>query len=413
MLKYYLFSIFLFSSICSAQIISFNKFSIGKSRIEVDLSDFIIHTKNADIRATWVPNSVQWIRNENNLMIPRALLKIFIKNNIDVVHLNYNNQTVFPAKKKGYVTSEIYLNLFNPENISVYSGKEILDTISVEAKAVTSARSKQFIDYSCSPYNLQINGLDSEYLSVGCKMNRLGKFGKETPRLDVTISSTNLRTLNGEKPPYSVYLDDSSPVEINLLGADHKINTFHLEATLPKRLNRFKTALGIGPYLFQSEYQTSPPLKSLAPSFMIYGKFDINETSSFKMFDALVYAKTFFNNSGMYFSYDLADALDGRVLMNTLLGFQGIHYKYSINTPTVFRLIYPQGFEVVYRHAFIENYNLTYGMFLSTSAEIYTNAWLRYGKSSFLELNYIEWAHEQSHIRMWGLSVGIPFFGAF
>ena len=75
-------------------------------------------------------------------------------------------------------------------------------------------------------------------------------------------------------------------------------------------------------------------------------------------------------------------------------------------------MIYPQGFEILYKHAFIENYNLAYGMFLSTNSEKYTNAWFRYGKKNFLELNYITWGHEQSQIKMWGLSVGIPFFSA-
>jgi len=115
---------------------------------------------------------------------------------------------------------------------------------------------------------------------------------------------------------------------------------------------------------------------------MLYGKFDFNDTTSLKGFDALLYSKTLFNNSGVYFSYDLAEILDGRILINTLLGFQGLHFKYSPQTPSQFRVIYPQGFEVLYKHAFIENYSLFYGMFLSTSAEQYTNSWIRYGKKS-------------------------------
>jgi hypothetical protein len=412
MLKIFLLSL-LFSTTAPAQIISLGKFSIGESRIHADLNDFVIHTKHPDVAAAWVPNSVQWIRNENNLLVPRALLKIFIRNNTNLIHVEYNKTLVVPVKKKNYASTEIYVDLFNPDSALVFSGTDLLDKIVIEARAVLNARSKQLIDYSCSPYQLKLEGIDSEYLSVGCKMSRLGKFGSERPRLEITLSSTNLRTMNDTKPPYTIYLEDNSPVEIKMKGVDQKINTFHLEATLPKRLNRLKTALGFGPYIYESAYLTESKSNSVAPSLMIYGKLDINETSSFKAFDALLYSKTFFNNSGLYFSYDLAEAFDGRILLNTLIGFQGLHYKFSDQTPTTFRLIYPQGFEVIYKHAFVENYNLTYGMFLSTSAEIYTNAWLRYGKSSFLELNYIEWAHDQSHIKMWGLSVGIPFFSAF
>jgi len=126
-----------------------------------------------------------------------------------------------------------------------------------------------------------------------------------------------------------------------------------------------------------------------------------------------LYSRSYFNNSGLYFSYDLASAFDERVLINALLGFQGLHYRFKSGDKTVFRLIYPQGFEVIYKHAFKENYNLTYGMFLSTGNETYTNAWIRYGKKSFLEFNYINWGHQENEIKMWGLSVGIPFFNLF
>ena len=408
--------IFLFVALTntsSAQIISFGKFSIGQSRIHADLKDFFIHSSHPDIAAAWVPGSVQWIRNENNLLVPRALLKIVVRNNSSLVHVNYHNSIIFPVLKNNYLATEIYVDLFNPDIASIFSGVQLLGKITIEAKAVVNARSKQLVDYSCSPYNLKIEGIDSEYLSVGCKMNRLGKFGNEHPRLEITLSSTNLRTLNDSKPPYTIFLNDNSPVEIQMKGVDQKIKTFHIEANLPARLHRFKTALGFGPYIFQSDFKAKPQIKSLAPSLMIYGKFDINETSSIKAFDAFLYSRTLFNNSGLYFSYDLAEAFDGRILIDTLLGFQGLHYKYATGSPTIFKFIYPQGFEVIYKHAFMENYHLVYGMFLSTTSESYTNAWLRYGKKNFIELNYIQWSLDQSHIKMLGLSVGIPLFNAF
>lgn len=411
---FWAFCLFIFSGQESfAQIISFGKFSIGESRIHADLNDFVIHTEHPSIKALWVPDSVQWIRNENNLLVPRALLKIMVKNQTAHVHINYHNSVVIPARKENVFTTEIYVDLFNPDTALVYAGTDLLDKIVIEARAALNARSKQLIDYSCAPYDLKLEGIDSEYLSIGCKMNRLGKFGNEHPRLEITMSTTNLRALNDAKPPFTIFLRDNTPVELQMKGVDQKIKTFHLEATLPKRLNRLKTAIGFGPYIYQSEFQNDKQSAKFAPSLMIYAKFDINETSSFKAFDALLYSKSRFNNSGLYFSYDLADAFDGRVLINALLGFQGLHYKYASNTPTKFRLIYPQGFELIYKHAFMENYHATYGMFLSTSSESYTNAWLRYGKRSFLELNYINWGHERNSIKMWGISIGIPFIGAF
>ena len=172
MLKLILPFIFLFVALTnksSAQIISFGKFSIGQSRIHADLKDFFIHSSHPDIAAAWVPGSVQWIRNENNLLVPRALLKIVVRNNSSLVHINYHNSIIFPVLKNNYLATEIYVDLFNPDTTLVYSGSQLLGKITIEAKAVANARSKQLVDYSCSPYNLKIEGIDSEYLSVGCK----------------------------------------------------------------------------------------------------------------------------------------------------------------------------------------------------------------------------------------------------
>ena len=83
-----------------AQIISFGKFSIGESRIHAELNDFVIHSQHPDVKAVWVPGSVQWIRNDQNLLVPRALLKIFIRTDLGMVHIDYHNSVIIPVKKK-------------------------------------------------------------------------------------------------------------------------------------------------------------------------------------------------------------------------------------------------------------------------------------------------------------------------
>ncbi|MBY0413986.1 MAG: hypothetical protein K2Q18_07465 [Bdellovibrionales bacterium] len=396
-----------------SQTINLGRFSIAESRVKINLEDFKAEYKKDFIRTKWEPKSVQWIRNESNLLIPRALLKIFVKKEEASVYLKYQEKAIFPVHKKEWVESEFYVDLFHPETIYVYDGKTLLDQIVISTKNIKSDQSKKLIDYSCSPFNIKIEGVDDEYLSLGCKMTRVGSLGSETPRLEITVSSTNLHTLNLEKPPFSIYMEDSSPVEMKLLGKNEEVKTLSLTANVPKRVHRLTTAFGLGPYVYESQEKSVRIDSTIAPSVMIYAKYDLTETASIKAFDALLYSTSFFNNSGLYFSYDLASALDGRVILNALLGFQGLHFKHSENYATKFRVIYPQGFEVIYKHAFIDNYTLTYGMFLSTNSESYTNAWARYGKKAFLELNYIKWGHESSQIKMWGLSVGIPFFSLF
>lgn len=142
---------------------------------------------------------------------------------------------------------------------------------------------------------------------------------------------------------------------------------------------------------------------------MLYGKFSLTETTSFKAFDALISDNTLFNNSGLYYSFDIARVLDGRITLSTLLGFQELHFKYDEHTSTEFEVIYPQGLEITYQHPFGQiNSYLNYGMFLSTSQEPYKNIWLRYGQKIFYEINYITWGKELSKIEMWGLSLGFP-----
>jgi hypothetical protein len=408
-----LFILFLISTLSYAQTFSLGKFSIGESRIKLELRDFIIEHKEKDIKVDWDYNSIQWIRNEANLLSPRALIHITFPESLTNLQLKYLGKSIFPVKLNSNYESKVYVDLFNPEIIQIFSGTNKIDEIAIFAKVNKNELTKQFIDFSCSPYDLKIEGIDDEYISVGCKLNRLGSMGSETPRLEISLSSTNLKTLNNTPTPYIFYLDQNSTADIQLKNNKGEIKTLHFEAKVSKRLNRFKTALGFGPYIYQSQYQSAVQNSNLAPSLMLYGKFDLSETASFKLFDALLYSKTLFNNTGTYFSYDLAEMFDGRILINTLLGFQGIHYKYSPVSPTQFRLIYPQGIEVIYKHAFIENYNLFYGMFFSTSSEAYTNAWLRYGKRSFIEINYINWGSVDNKITMWGLSFGIPFFSAF
>lgn len=410
---FYLFSSFLLGSKAEAQTFQLGKLSVAESRVKIDFNDFVINNPIPFVQASFETGSVQWLRNENNLLTPRALIVLKILKSEAQYHVDYQGRTILLAKYKNYYATKFYVDLFNPDEINLYSGATLEGKITVEAKAAENAKSKQLIDYSCSPYNVSIDGIDSEYLSVGCRMSRLGSFGSEKPRLEVTLSSTNLRTYNNAKPPYTVFLHDNSPLEMVMKGSGDKSKILTLKAKLPERLHRLKLAYGFGPYIYDSNEDELTQKSKLAPSLMLYGKLDLTETSSIKFFDALLYSKSYFNNAGLYYSYDLAEVMDGRVLVNTLLGFQELDYKFSSDTTNHFRLIYPQGFEVIYRHAFVENYHFTYGMFLSTTTESYVNAWIRYGKGSFLELNYINWGYEKSQISMWGISLGLPLASFF
>jgi hypothetical protein len=397
--------------------LSLGPVQIGESRIPINLDDFKITSTIKGVKARFAKRSVQWIRIRNNLLTPRARLKIIIKNDRPDLHFLYHGQAIIPGMKKGYATADLYVDLFNPEEIIVSKAGKRIGTIRIHASRRLKSTNLHLIDYSCSRYKLEIKGLKGEYLSLGCRMERIGRWGKEFPRLIVTWSSTNYRLQDGTLPPYMTVLRDSSPANIEVEDDSGNKKIITIQAQLPKRLNRIKTAFGFGPYSFKSRIETSYRDPKVAPAIMLYGNLALSESTSIRGFDALVWQESTFNNIGLYFAYDLANIMDNRINITPLLGAQGLTFRYNDKYSFETDIIYPQGFEVVYRHPFgQENYLLVFGAFLSLSSSSstqYSNLWVRHGKRIFWELNYISWENNLRSATMWGLSVGIPLFALF
>ncbi|OUR97312.1 hypothetical protein A9Q84_13385 [Halobacteriovorax marinus] len=397
---------------------SFGPVEIGKARNSINLRDFkLTHRRNGKVaRARFVKGSVQWVRDENNLLSPRARVAIKVKKKNDIF-IKYKGSGIIPVDKLKHVYTEIYVNLFDPKVIEVFMGPKLIETITISAKKAKrkNAQKSKLIDYSCVPYSLDILGLEGEYYSIGCRLERTGQFGKERPRLIVKLEATNFTLPDGSGSPFTVFLKDNSPVYIPLVNRRGMKTKVKITAKLPRRMHRLKTAFGFGPYFFDSSKGGKTENKTIAPAIMLYGKFDLYENSSLRFFDALMARGTIFNNSGLYFAYTIASVFDNRLTFVPLLGAQGLSFKFKGDDKFDHRFIYPQGFEVVYKHAFgLENYTMVYGMFLSTSSrEDYENLWLRMGKRWFLEINYIRWGRDDSKASMWGLSAGIPFFSLF
>ena len=183
----------------------------------------------------------------------------------------------------------------------------------------------------------------------------------------------------------------------------------------PKRLKRLKTALGIGPYKFDTRLFGKKNEERLSLAAMLYANFYLSENTSIRGFDALVKEQSLFNNFGLYFAYLVGQALDNKIEVVPLLGLQALSFKFNDEHSTIHKLIFPQGVEIIYKHAFgLKNYSLVYGMFLNPSSrEKYKNLWVRFGSGFFWELNLIEWELEEKFARMWGLSIGIPWLGFF
>lgn len=397
--------------------ISFGPVDIGESRLPITLSDFSVikNVKGHKIEASFVKNSVEWIRNNNNLLTPRARLAITIFRSTPSMHIHYLGQSILFEEKDNKLHTEIYVSLFNPGRVHVVSNGKRIGYIAFVAHPPKIKGKTQLIDYSCARYNLQLEGLEQEYISIGCHLSRTGDIMEEKPRLEVTWASTNFRLLDGSLPPYVTVFTGSNPAKIKVQDQHGKTRIITIKVSLPKRLKRLRTALGFGPYIFDAKLDSAERSPKVAPTFMIYANFYLSPLTSIRAFDALVWQDSIFNNFGLYFAYEVAEAFDQRVSIVPLLGIQGLTFKYNKRSEAHSQVIYPQGFEILIRHPFgLENYLAFYGMFLSTSSEYdYTNAWIRFGKRVFWELNWIEWGDSRRHTSMWGLSLGIPFMSFF
>lgn len=405
----------LYSPELHAQTVSIGSYSIGHSSVKIDFNDFQFKNKNEKIKVKFKEDTLQWIRSDKNLLTPQVSIQIDATNDLYPLYIKYKDQLIVPTQEpSGQFSSQFYINLFSPGKIQFFHHKNLIDEVFIVAKPIHN-NTKQWIDTSCIPYSVSLDGISSEYVSVGCSLKLIGSFGNETTQLEVNLSSTNLISPIDSEPPFIFYFNQSAKIKTKLIHATTKEEVpIELSATLPERFPRLKIAGGLGPYHYKSEGSIDSVSRHTTLSYMLYGKLNLTETTSFKAFDALIYDKTIFNNSGLYYSFELSRFFDGRIVLGTLLGLQGLHYKFDKTSPTLFKMIYPQGFELTYLHPFDQkNYYLSYGMFISTTQDLYQNIWLRYGSKFFYEANYIAWGKDLNKIEMFGLSVGFPLMQFF
>jgi len=398
--------------------ISLGSLLIGENRIPIDLSSFPVSLKKKSIESiiSWVPRSVQWVRTEQVLLLPRAALKIKLKGDAARFHLSYQNN-IFLMQSNGLneqSEAEIFVSLFKSEPIKIFmDGKEI-DEIVISNKPSSDGKNV-LIDYSCAPYGLTVEGLDEHFASIGCQLLRQGPFGDEYGVIEIYWAATDITLLDGSSPPFVGIVKNEDSLRINVKDHDGHIKTIKMTAKPPARLKRFKTALGIGPYLFKSSVSADDAQKVVTPSYQVYGNFTMDQKNSLRFFDALVWQKSFFNNFGLYYASELSLIFDNRLQIVSLLGGQMVNYVYANNFKSYDEIIYPQGFEINYLHAFGKtNYTLNYGMFIYPfKGANYQNLWLRWGKRTFVEANYLSWENFNKKTAMYGISIGFPFLSWF
>lgn len=412
-LIFLLFSLHIFGQDEVVSDISFGPVVLGENRIDLKSDDFqVVHKKhysNLSVRSNLLDDTLQWVRTNGVLLSPRMKLRIELNVQSGDIFLKHNSNTIFPVWKDKKMVTEISVGLFLPNKIDIFYKDVNVHTLYVKpAEKIKGQR--HLIDYSCAPYNLQLTGFDDDYLSVGCYLNKAGKIGHERGFLEVQMISPTLFTSNKSSAPFFFNLYSKSISKATFVDDKGKEKQVRVSATISERAHRLKTAVGFGPYSFTTRYEGHGASTNITSPIMLYGKFDMTLKTSLRAFDALFYDKNFFNNFGLYFAYDVGEAFDKRFIATPLLGIQAITHKSKFRNGNYSKIIYPQGIEFLYRHAFgKKNLNIVYGMFFSPSSEEnYKNVWVRAGKKIFYELNYFSWKEGARYSKAYGFSLGIP-----
>lgn len=367
-----------------------------------------------DISASVVEDSVHWVRHQGNILLPRAL--VVVRSSLPAKELTLLYRGIshgFQQVDENVAQARFYVSLFENQQALLYSGDKRLSELSFEGRK-RSGKDGHMVDYSCYGHDLETSGLEGEYLSLGCSQSIIGEPGQEKVLLQVLWAAPNWKPIGDQLGLRLVNLKGSAPAKIQLISDTGEKRDLLIKAKVPLRKHRAHLALGFGPYQYLAQAQSKIYDDATHFMYMLYGKFDLTEKNSFKLFDAYIEGASTFNNFGFYFSSDVAKIWDERLVFNTLLGFQDLLFDLP-GTSKQHKLIYPQGIEMILNHPFdLKNYKLMAGGFVTLGGGLdYSNVWLRFGKNVFYELNYLKWAEDDNKAEAFGLSVGIPLFSLF
>lgn len=395
--------------------ISFGNVKLAEDRMPVDLKSFEIKNEGKhNFDAALVKDSLQWIRLNQVLLVPRALIDVNFK--APPGHQfswEYAQTKIIPQYDavSGSYSARMFISLFESHSLNLYQAEKLVNTLRILPRARANSK---LVDYSCAPYSVEIDGAINDFVSLGCKVQRTGKFGDEKPYLEVFLTSASYRLKDQSDPPYLIAFHQSGESKIILQNFEGKEEVITIKAKLPEQLSRLHLAAGLGPYTLETKGRSGNRSFQVAPTAMLYGNLTLNETSSFRFFDSYSRNVSTFHNWGAYYAWELAEFCDQRCLLTSLIGVQGVEFRFNSNEASVSETIFPQGFEFIYRHPFGKlNYIFSYGMFASLSGQYdYQNIWMRYGKRVFWEVNFIGWQGSSRSATMFGLSLGFPI-GSF
>ncbi len=370
------------------------------------------------LEAVLIPESIEWVRATDVLVIPRAKLKIKVKGieNGKASHRGFSQ--VFSVSN-GNATTEILIALISGEKIEVAIDKPghkiIHNTLRIQFSPKIYSENRVYYDTSCSPYGLKVEQgtLESNqwmYLSCRMVLNKVAGQLKQSIELylywdnaPANVFLNNLETSPTQYPLWVIPLQNE-PKKISL---SQKTRSLVLSYFVPEKFKKAFIGLGIGPYeyLYFGEGQN---LITYAPVLTLYGSYFLSETSRIVGFDATAFHSLYYTDFGIYYYSEQAKFFDRKASLNFLLGGHAVLFK--ARGQALFRPGAPQGFEFIWKDSLKRSYNMSLGAFIfpQINDKAYYNFWWRWGTAGlFVELNYIAWLEKAINDRVFSRSIGI------
>jgi hypothetical protein len=411
---------------------------------DISESDFTViwlGTPIPGVDAYIVDNSLQWVRTQEVLVLPRARVHLTIKNTAaggihssvrGIVRHHGAVQSFEQSAAASHAEIPVALLSHPASSIEVVvkraDGVEEKGTLQVQFQSNRPVEKRLHIDASCSQY--QVSALKAElspqsWALVGCRLVYTKRESRTVPSLEVFLfwdGAGSKILIDGTAsesvvPAVWALRLRSDPGRVRFSSTEGSPQNIELKYQVRSELHSGSFGVGFGPYGYRYTTQTGlDNINQAAGVLTFYGSVFFNHYMRAVMFSVLPVHRKIFNDTGLYLLVEQARILDNRMSINLLFGGHGILFPYD--GANYFRFSFPQGIETVFRDFPYRRHNLTFGLFAYPFAgeRSYYNAWLRWAMGPyFAELNYIKWdeivrSGTLVGAELWGVSFGMPLF---
>jgi hypothetical protein len=396
------------------------------------------------VRGTLLDDSVEWTRPVEELVLPRARARIEIAGGADSAFASYAGALYpFSRNAKGIWVVDLAVALLvdpsEPVTVEyIKANKKFLGALSLERREHSvSPKQRVHLDPTCSRFIRRATahgGTGSDWLSIGCRrvIYRASTQVRQSVELhafwdnarNVRVDGVAIENAQSASRELVLRLNPEAK-RLELRAEPDMVVT--LEYAAPSRAHGAMIELGIGPNVHHWLGVLDNPIAGtlrdpfyvLSPLAVMNLSYEISDTLRLISFNAVNLNRRWDADLGFYVNYEAMRVLDRRFTVNLLIGAHAVSFMTADGY--VLKFGAPQGTEVIFRDAFVRNFDLSLGGFLypEISNKSYYNVYLRYGTPNlFGEINVIEWSEPLksgviASTKSLGLTVGFPLVRFF